>query len=99
MPHVGDIGTVIRLTVTDSGIPVNLSSATSKRILLKGPDGISVAYNAVFTTDGSDGVIEYTTSTVHDLRVAGAWEAGAKVSVSGGTWNTDPFSFTVKDNL
>lgn len=50
----------------------DISAATVKRISLKKPGGATVQKTAVFTTDGTDGLIEYDTVST-DLNKAGTW--------------------------
>lgn len=62
--HVGDIGTVIQLTLQDctaTATAVDLSTASAMRILVLKPDGSTVTWTAEFADDGSDGVIQFTT--------------------------------------
>ncbi len=55
--HVGDVGTEIRLTVTDGGVAVDLTDATELTILLGKPSGAVVEKTSVVVGDPKDGVI------------------------------------------
>ena len=59
--HTGDTGTVFIITISDTGVPVDLSSGTSASnvILFKRPDRTTFNRPAVFDTDGKDGRIKY----------------------------------------
>ena len=71
--HVGDIGTIFRLTIKDpSGEPIDVSTATTKYIYFLKPDGSKVAKTAEFYTDGEDGIIQYT-SIEDDIDTPGNW--------------------------
>ena len=59
--HKNDIGTVFKVTIKDSAAVVNVSTATTKQIILKKPSGTKLTKDASFFTDGSDGIITYTT--------------------------------------
>jgi hypothetical protein len=61
--HVGDVGTVIRLTVTekDGTTPINVSTASVKTFYFRKPDGTKFNRPAEFNTDGADGKLKYTT--------------------------------------
>jgi hypothetical protein len=96
--HVGDIGTVLRVTVKDGTAVVNISSATSKIIILEDPDGNNSEKVASFTTDGTDGKIQCTTIT-GDLDQRGNWSIQAKVVMPSGTWYSDVSVFQVYENL
>jgi hypothetical protein len=79
--HVGDIGTIIRFTVKDDGVIVNLSSATTITFYLMDPGGNVANKTGTLTTDGTDGKIEYTTTT-GVIDEAGTWTIQAKVAQS-----------------
>ena len=55
--QVGAIGLVITLTITEDDVAVNISSATTKTIKIRKPDGTVLAKTAAFTTNGSDGKV------------------------------------------
>tara|TARA_Y100000401_G_scaffold116147_1_gene121266 strand:+ start:5763 stop:6092 length:330 start_codon:yes stop_codon:yes gene_type:complete len=101
--HVNDIGTVFRVTIYDTtatgGSEVaDISTATTKNFIFQRPDGTSFTKVATFTTDGSDGKIEYATVD-GDLGKAGTWSIQAYVATSGGTWNSSVANFRVFENL
>jgi hypothetical protein len=98
-PHVGDIGTAIRVTVTDRGTAVNLSTYTTLQLIFKNPDGTVTTQTADFTTTGANGQIEYVTQSANDLDVPGAWKVQARVVSSSGRWKTAYGLFTVDANL
>lgn len=88
--HVGDIGTVIQVTIKDSsGTAIDISGASTKSILVLKPDGTEVTWDAEYVTDGSDGAINYTTVS-GDLNVAGVcylqpqivWASGVSFSAA-----------------
>lgn len=85
---VGDIGTVIEMTVTNQDdAVVDLSTATTKQIILKKPDGTKLTKTASFVTDGTDGKLSYTTAS-GDIDQSGPWQLQAYVVLSGGSWHT-----------
>ena len=96
--HVGDIGTVLTVTVKDDTAVVDISSATTKQIILRKPSGTNLEKTGVFVTDGSDGQMKYTTVS-GDLSEAGDWSVQAKVVLTSGTWFSDVSTFTVHPNL
>ncbi len=96
--HVNDIGTVFRVEIKNaSGAVVNISGATSKNIYFQKPDGTVVTETGSFTTDGTDGLIQYTT-LVTDLDQGGLWSYQAKVELASGTWSSDVIYFDVFAN-
>ena len=101
--HVNDIGTIFRVTVYDKtstgGTSVaDISTATSKTFYFRTPSGSTISRSAVFTTDGSDGKIEYA-SVDGDLSAPGNWELQAKIVSPDGSFNTDVGNFRVYENL
>ena len=101
--HVNDIGTVFRITVFDTTstgatTAADISTATSQIFYFRSPSGTSFTRSAVFSTDGSDGKIEYATVD-GDLSSPGTWEIQAKIATPVGTWNTDVACFRVYENL
>lgn len=92
--HVGDEGTIFRSTLQEDGAAVNVSTATLKRISFKKPDGSIVQKVAVFTTDGSDGQIEYVAIT-GDLDLVGVWTMWGYVEMPVGKWTACADTFRV----
>ncbi len=71
--HLNDIGTIFRMTLLDGTTPVNISNATTKQLIFKKPSSVVVTQTAVFYTDGSDGIIQYTIVD-GDLSETGEWQ-------------------------
>lgn len=96
--HVGDIGTVFRLTIYDDTTLANLSGATTKQILFSKPSGMLLTKTAVFTTDGTDGKIQYVT-VAGDLDEAGQWTIQGYLVLSTWTGHTDKHHLSVYANV
>jgi hypothetical protein len=96
--HVGDIGTQFVVEVKDGSTAVDVSSATTKQILIKKPDGTLLTKTAGFFTDGTDGKLTYSTIS-GDLSIAGTWKIQAYVIIGGSEWHSDMQSFKVHRNL
>ena len=87
--HYGDVGTTFILTITDQdGSAVDVSGASTKQIKFEKPSGADVTQTADFTSDGTDGKIEYTT-VADDLNETGFWKIQGKVTIATGTWHSD----------
>ena len=75
--HVGDFGTQFILTIKKlvDGAPtvVDVSGATTKKILFRDSEGTITEHTASFLTDGTDGKITYTTVT-GDISISGSLE-------------------------
>lgn len=96
--HLGDIGTIFRLTIVDCDVPVDISSASTMEITFKPPQGASKVKTPVFNTDGTNGIIDYTT-IVDDLDEVGQWKMQARVTLPTGTWRSNIETFKVHSNL
>lgn len=101
--HVGDIGTVLLATISDTDSSggtsaEDVSSATTMQIKLRKPSGTVLTKTASFYTDGTDGKIKYVTES-GDLDEVGVWYIQALVVVSDGTFSTNSVSFKVHENL
>ncbi len=96
--HVSDIGTILRNTIKNDNVVVDISTATTKNILLKKPAGSLLTKAGVFTTDGTDGQLEYVTIS-GDLDESGVWQIQAYIVIGSGEWHSDIKEFSVFPNL
>tara|TARA_R110000744_G_scaffold104065_5_gene199328 strand:- start:338 stop:649 length:312 start_codon:yes stop_codon:yes gene_type:complete len=97
--HKGDIGTVFKVTIKDGSEVVDISSSTTKQLIFKKPSGEKLEKAASYFTNGSDGIITYSTLD-GDLDEEGMWKLQGKIILSGGnTFNTDLKSFKIHRNL
>lgn len=96
--QVGVIGLVITLTITEDDVAVNVSSATTKTIKIRKPDGTVMTKTAAFTTTGADGKLTYTT-VANDIDLAGEYKAQAYVVMSGFTGHSTIVTFEAKRNV
>lgn len=97
--HVGDIGTIFEVTIMDGASVINISSALSLEIIFVKPDKIKVVNTAVLSSDGIDGKMRYTISSISELDLKGNWKLQGKVKLPSGTWSTDIDKFKVYGNL
>lgn len=91
---VDDTGTIFRGVLTDGNDIVDIQAALTKTIVFEKPDGTTMEKTATFTTDGTDGKLEYAVTT-GDLDQAGVWRYYAKITYSGGSRRTSEAEFTV----
>jgi len=94
--HVGDVGTVFEVTLKDCAALVDLSTTTVRQIKFKKPDGTYLTVAATLKTDGSDGIITYT-SQAGDLDQVGSWEIRALITNPLGNWTSSKEKFKVQD--
>lgn len=98
--HIGDVGTVIRLTVTedDGKTPVNVSEATVKTFYFRKPNGMKSNKPAEFDSDGIDGKLKYVTLE-NDIDVVGKWSVQAYVEIGTSKYYSTVTTFIVHENL
>ena len=98
--HVGDVGTIIRLTITedDDTTAVNVSTASVKKFYFLKLDGTKLAKTAEFNTDGVDGKLKYT-AIAGDIDTAGRWQVQAYVEIGAAKYYSTKTTFTVHSNL
>lgn len=99
--RVGHIGAVIRRTILSNitGSALDVSTATAKTLKIERPDGTVLSKTASFTTDGTDGQLEYSTIS-GDLDQPGEWR-GQFYLEFGATqaFHTDQFPLPIGSNL
>lgn len=86
------------VVVMEGGTAKNVSGASTKIIYLRKPNGVVLVRPADFTTNGSDGKIEYK-CTVEDLDRPGKWRIQGYVELGTDVWPTDGEFFEVDANL
>lgn len=94
---LNDRGIVFKVTIRNQDneiVPVQ--SATVKKFYFRKPDGTEVNVNASFYTDGTDGILAYT-STTGFLNQVGIWEYEPYIEISLGEFTGTPNKFMVKD--
>jgi hypothetical protein len=97
-PQKGAVGVNIMLTVSDqSGAILDLSVASSKKIVFERPNNTTFEKTALFATDGTDGKIYYTT-TADDLDQSGLWQLQASVVLGGFTGLSSRVNMRVEKN-
>lgn len=96
--HVNDVGTVFKVTIADCPDSLDVSSATTKTLKFKKPSGEVLSKAGVFFTDGTDGIIKYT-SVSGDLDECGRWELQAFLVLGVSSYHSDVAKFRVFRNL
>ncbi len=96
--HLNDLGTALRILVKDGTATVDISGASTKNIILKKPSGVVMTKTADFTTDGTDGKLEYITATA-DINEWGPWKIQANIITASTNFKSDIGEFTVYVNL
>ena len=96
--HLGDIGTIFRLTIKDGDDVIDISGASTKDIVFTNPSGTKTTQAGSFTNTGTDGQLQYA-SVSGDLDEVGTWEIQASIVISAGTFKSDIAIFEVHRNL
>ena len=98
--HENDIGTKFKAVIIDDEgrAPINISDATVKKILFQPPKVAAFERDAVFSTTGNDGFIEYI-SIAGDLTPCGDWSIQARVIGPGYENSSEVEEFKVLPNL
>lgn len=102
--HQGDIGTVFEVTVVEMDpitclpVAVDISSATLRQLTFQTPSLSAVTKSAVFTTDGSDGKMQYV-SVADDLDQIGDWKLQGYIDMPLWRGYTSIGEFEVEPNL
>jgi len=92
--RVNDPGAQFRLTIRNSQGPMDVSTVTAKQMTFHRPDNSVIQREATFSTDGSDGMICYTTVD-GDLNTAGDWQVQAHVDFGHMEFQSEIHRFTV----
>ncbi len=82
----------------EAGATIDISSAITKELVFAKPDNTTTTKTATFTTDGTDGQMEYVT-LADDLDTVGMWKLQASFVFPTGTWKSSVASFEVHANL
>jgi len=102
--HLGEVGKRFRVEVYDldddgQKVAINVSSATTKELLLQKPgESTAVAKALTWYTDGSDGLAYYDT-VAGDLDAAGDWIGQGHLIGPTFEWYGEKVSFPVETVL
>jgi hypothetical protein len=95
---VGEVGHTFEVTVKEDGSALDISGASVKQIIFERPSGTTFTEDAVFVTDGSDGLIKHVTEA-DDLDESGRWAMQGYFTLGVWTGYSDKEFFWVKDPL
>lgn len=96
--HVDDFGWLLKLRIVQDGSAVDISSYTTRSFILRDPTGTTATKTATFTTDGSDGWLQYTTQD-GDVDRVGMWSVAARISKTGTELTSEAISFPVLERV
>ena len=84
---------------TEAGTIFDVSFATTRKINYLRPDSTTTAVTATFTTDGTDGKIQFTPSTEAFFTLTGRWHVQGLFESVSQRLNTQLGVFEVRDNI
>lgn len=88
--------------VDGDGVPIDISGATTKEIILKheSPSETKKVFIADFVTDGIDGQLKYKTS-ITDIDIEGIWKSQGHYinTTTSEEFYSDIVNFPMKENL
>ena len=90
--HVDDYGWVGKLCIKQDGTVVDISSFTTRSFILRSPAGTATTKTATFTTDGTDGYLQYTIAD-GNINVVGKWSVAARISKTSVELTSKPVTF------
>lgn len=96
--RLNDIGTVFRATFYDGSDVVDISTASTKQLIFRKPDGVSVTKDGSFYTNGTDGKLQYVSAS-GDLSAAGLWKLQGYIVIGTNQHHSDIYTFRVHTNL
>lgn len=96
--RVNSYGVDIIITITEDGSVVNVSSATTKEILIRKPSGTLLTNTASLYTDGTDGKIRYI-SVSGDFDEEGLHRIQGVVDIGSGHYPSEVKTFQVYGNI
>lgn len=98
--HVGDIGTVFRLTLkNEPDSVIDVSSASLLQLKFRKPNGDIVTNLLSLYTNGQDGIVQWVTTTADDLDEDGIWKLQVKLGIGSSIYKSDIVTFVVYPNL
>lgn len=96
--QAGVVGAVITVTLTEDGAALNLTTAASVEVVLRGPRGPRVTKDATII-DAANGLVRVSTAAA-DLDLHGKWQIQARITFDDGTiFPSEVLTFEVGPNL
>mgnify|MGYP001413586379 CR=1 FL=1 len=98
--YAGEVGTIFEIIMKDptTDLPIDISAATLKKIFFQDPSGNKEGRDAVFLTDGKDGIIQYT-SVEGDIDQEGIWKMQGYIEIGDSHLSGGIVPFPVLDTL
>lgn len=95
---VDEVGIIVTATLEENGTALDISGSTTRQLIFVSPTHQKRVFPCTFTTDGTEGKMQYTT-LAGDLDVSGDWQIQAFVVLPGGSYYSQQVSVHVEDHL
>ena len=96
--QLNDVGTLLRVIIQENNSVKNLAGITSSQIVLRKPSGSTLTKSSVFGSNGSDGIITYTTES-GDIDEIGIWRIQGVITSGSAVFYSEVEEFTVNRNI
>lgn len=96
--RINDVGTTFKATFYDGSSIVDISSASTKQLIFQKPNGDKLTKDGSFYTDGTDGILQYTTEE-GDIDTDGLWKLQGYIIIGTNKHKSDIYKFRVYNNL
>jgi hypothetical protein len=97
--HLYDTGTIVRATIKEEGIPIDLTDAEKITLLFRKKDRSTFKIDVEpWGDDPTTGQVFFlSTDTTFDIK--GQWSIQAFIKYPDGSWHSNMETFTVYDNI
>jgi|SRR3990172_3647965 len=96
--HLLDEGTIIKFTIKEQGVPIDLTDAELIELLFQKKDRTTFVRDALVYGDPTLG-IAYCLSLEGEFDQKGDWKAQVYIEYSSGKWHTAVAEFKVEENI
>lgn len=97
--HVDDFGWVGKLRAVQDDAAIDISTYSTLQFIVAKPDGTTLAAKtASFTTDGTDGYLQYQFLD-GEIDTAGNWSVQLRIAKAGVELTSQALDFTVESRL
>lgn len=96
--HIGDVGTIVRISITENGSPLDLTDATVIKIKFERKDRTSFQVEGSVYGPAIDGVVQCVSDATY-FTGKGKMTVQVYVEYPSGKWHTSEAEFEVFENI
>jgi hypothetical protein len=96
--HIGDVGTIIRISITEQGSPLDLTDASVIKVKMKRKDRSTKEVDGTPYGPEIDGVVQCISDATY-FTTKGKTTGQVYLEYPSGKWHTSDFEFEVYDNI